>query len=165
MVSLRDERQLWRLAVNKMLIAAAFFAIAAAFGSGAQAGFNVRLTAPAGFSTLEKTGCGGGGYFRSFRRRTYSSAHQSVKRKVHVARKPAASSVAVAKAEPEKKVEAVAQVESENSSISTANGKVAEAEPIADVKPVEKKVATAAKEVGCKQFFPSVGMTLSVSCE
>jgi len=151
--------------VNKMLIAAAaFFAFAAAFGSGAQAGFNVRLAAPAGFSTLEKAGCGGGGYFRSFRRRSYSSAHRSVRRKVQVAHKPAASSVAVAKAEPEKKVEAVAQVESENSSISTANGKVAEAQPVADVKPVEKKVA-AAKEVGCKQFFPSAGITLTVSCE
>ena len=123
----------------------------------------MRLTAPAGFSTLEKAGCGGG-YFRSFRRRSYSSAHQSVRRKVQVARKPAASSVAVAKAEPEKKVEAVAQVESENSSISTASDKVAEFAPVAAAKPDEKKIA-AAKEVGCKQFFPSAGITLSVSCE
>jgi hypothetical protein len=91
-----------------------------------------------------------------------------VKRKVQVARKPAASSTSIAKAEtpkePAKKIEAVAQIESENSSISTASGKVAEAAPVAAAKPEEKKVA-AAKEVGCKQFFPSVGMTLSVSCE
>jgi hypothetical protein len=151
-----------------MLIAAAaaLFAVTALFGSGAEAGFNMRLKAPAGFSTLEKAGCGGGGYRRIYRKR-HQSARRSVKRKVQVARTPAASSVSVAKAEikPETTVEATDQVvQSENSSISTANGKVAEVEPVEAAKPVEKKVA-AAKEVGCKQFFPSVGMTLSVSCE
>lgn len=142
-----------------MLIAAAaaFFALTAVFGSGAQAGFNVRLTAPAGFSTLEKAGCHGGGYSRSFRKRSYRSARRSVRRKVQIARKPVKETVDVAKAEVVAKV-----VESENSSISTASGKVAEAKPAA--KPVEQKIA-AAKDVGCKKFFPSVGMTLSVSCE
>jgi len=149
--------------VNKILIAAAaaFFAVTALFGSGAQAGFNVRLAAPAGFATLQKAGCGGG-YFRSYRRRYYSSVRRHHRRKVHVARKHA--SVSVAKVEPktETKVETKAVV-SENSSISTANGKVAEAKPVETAKP-EKKVV-AAKDVGCKQFFPSVGMTLSVSCD
>jgi uncharacterized membrane protein len=148
-----------------MLIAAAaaFFALTAVFGSGAQAGFNVRLTAPAGFSTLEKAGCHGGGYSRSFRKRSYRSARRSVRRKVQIARKPVKETVDVAKAESEEKAEVVAKVvESENSSISTASGKVAEAKPAA--KPVEQKIA-AAKDVGCKKFFPSVGMTLSVSCE
>jgi hypothetical protein len=148
-----------------MLIAAAaaFFAVAALFGSGAEAaGFNVRLAAPAGFSTLEKAGCGGG-YFRYFRRRHYSSVHRSVRRKVHVAHKPAASSQSVAKVE-EKTETAPQTVVSENSSISVANGKVAEAKPVAAAEPEVKKVA-AAKDIGCKQFFPSVGMTLSVSCD
>jgi hypothetical protein len=151
--------------VTKLLTAAAaaFFAVAALFGSGAEAGFNMRLKAPAGFSTLEKAGCGGG-YRRVYRKR-YQSARRRVKRKVQVASKPVAEKVAVAKVEPETKVETTDQVvQSENSSISTANGKVAEAKPVEAAKPEEKKVA-AAKEVGCKQFFPSVGMTLSVSCK
>jgi hypothetical protein len=145
--------------VTKLLTAAAaaFFAVAALFGSGAEAGFNMRLKAPAGFSTLEKAGCGGG-YRRVYRKR-YQSARRRVKRKVQVASKPVAEKVAVAKVETTDQV-----VQSENSSISTANGKVAEAKPVEAAKPEEKKVA-AAKEVGCKQFFPSVGMTLSVSCK
>ncbi len=148
--------------MNKLLIAvaAAFFAVTALFGSGAEAGFNARLNVPAGFSTLEKAGCGGG-YFRSYRRHSYRSVRRRVKRKVHVASKPAASSVSVAKAEPEAKVETkTAVIENENSSISTLDGKVAKTEPAK----TEEKVAVA-KDVGCKQFFPSVGMTLTVPCQ
>jgi hypothetical protein len=150
--------------VTKILTAAAaaFFAIAAFIGTGAEAaGFNVRLAAPAGFSTLEKAGCHGGGFRRIYRKR-YQSARRHVKRKVQVARKPVEEKVTVAKAEPETKIETASPVVSENSSISTANGKVAEAKPVETAKP--EKVA-AVKEVGCKQFFPSVGMTLSVSCQ
>ncbi len=148
--------------MNKTLIAAAaaFFALTTLLGTGAEAGFNVGLAAPAGFSILEKAGCGGGGYFH---RHYHRSAHRSVRPRVEIARKPAASSVSVAQIEtkPEATSEAVV---SENSSISTANAKVAEATSIETPKPEVKKVA-AAKDVGCKQFFPSVGMTLSVSCE
>jgi hypothetical protein len=149
--------------VTKFLTAAAaaFLAIATLLGSSAQAGFNVRLAAPAGFSTLEKAGCGGGGYRRVYRKR-YQSARRSVKRTVQVARKPVAEKVAVAKVEPEAEIETTEPVVSENSSISTASGKVAEAKPVETAKP--EKVA-AVKEVGCKKFFPSVGMTLTVSCE
>ncbi len=121
--------------MTKTLTAAAavFFAIAAFIGTGAEAaGFNVRLAAPAGFSTLEKAGCHGGGYFRSYRKRTHRSAHRSVKRKVRVARKPVEEKVTVAKAEPETKIETAAPVVSENSSISTATAKVAEAKPVRD---------------------------------
>ena len=162
--------------MNKMLIAvaAAFFAVTALIGSGAEAGFNMRLKAPAGFSVVEQAGCGGGGYRRVFRKR-YSTARRSVKRKVEVARAPAASSVKVAKAEPKVEVKAEPEaevasqnVEIENSSISSASETVAEAKPVevkqVETKPAEKKVA-AAKEIGCKKFFPSVGMTLTVSCE
>jgi len=146
--------------MNKLLIAvaAAFFAVTALFGTGAEAGFNARLNVPAGFSTLEKAGCGGG-YFRSYRRHSYRSVRRRVKRKVHVASKPAASSVSVAKAEPEAKAKSEV-TENENSSISTLDGKVAKTEPAK----TEEKVAVA-KDVGCKQFFPSVGMTLTVPCQ
>lgn len=156
--------------MNKILIAvaAALLAAAALFASSAQAGFNLRLKAPTGFSTVEKAGCKKG-YRRAAKKRRYRSVRSSSKRKAYIARKKAKSSIAVAKAKAPKleakKDEAPEQVaETENSSISTANGKVAQAEPVKAEDKREEKVA-AANDVGCKQFFPSVGMTLSVPCE
>jgi hypothetical protein len=161
MVSFKTNTNPWRLAVNKLLIAAAaaFFAVTALFGSGAQAGFNVRLNVPAGFSTVEKAGCGGGGYRRVYRKRRYQSARRRTKPKVQVVRKadPAPAKIAKAEAKDETKSKIV---ENENSSISTLDGKVAKTETAQP----EKKVAVA-KELGCKQFFPSVGMTLTVPCQ
>ena len=48
--------------MNKLLaaIAATLLAVTA-IASGAEAGFNVRINAPAGFSEVHKAGCGGGG--------------------------------------------------------------------------------------------------------
>jgi hypothetical protein len=51
------------------------------------------------------------------------------------------------------------KTESENSTISTAASAKAEA------KPVEEAKANANTNVGCKKFFASVGMTLTVPCE
>lgn len=150
--------------MNKVLIAvaAAFFALTALFGSGAEAGFNVRLAAPDGFSSVHKAGgCGGGGYRRSFRR--HRSVSRRVQRKVYIAKKPAAEEVSVAKTDDkaEDKAEAKTQVaKTENSSLSGAGDQVAEE----NGEKTEEKVV-AAKDLGCKQFFPAVGMTLSVSCE
>lgn len=54
------------------------------------------------------------------------------------------------------------EVETENSTISTASVDKGEAgEPKAAASP-EPKVS---KAVGCKKFFPTVGMTLTVPCE
>jgi hypothetical protein len=178
----------WRRAVNKILIAAAaaFLAVTTLFGSGAQAGFNVRLSAPAGFSTVEKAGCGGG--YSSYRKRSYSSikrakrkAYLAAKRKAAAkriaAKKAAARRIAAKKAADAKaarlaqkeEAKAEAQValattaDAENSSIASG-GKVAKTESAKSEPKAEKKVA-AAQEPGCKQFFPSVGMTLSVPCQ
>lgn len=143
-------------------LTASFLALTAFFGSGAEAGF-VRLAAPSGHSLVEKAGCGGGGgYFRSYhRKRVYRSVRRSVPHKVTVARKQAAEPVSVAKAdEPETSTEATVAV-SENSSIATGAAKVAAAASA----PGAVKQVVAAKEVGCKQFFPAVGMTLSVACD
>jgi hypothetical protein len=169
--------------VNKILIAAAFFAVTTLFGSGAQAGFNVRLAAPAGFSTVEKAGCGGG-YRRSYRKRNYSSVRRAKRRAYLAAKKKAAARQAaarrlaakkaaaqkaarLAKAEAPKTVikdEAPQKVaKAENSSIATSKGKVAEAKPAKAEGKVEK--VAAARDLDCKQFFPSVGMTLSVPCD
>jgi len=143
--------------MNKLLIAfaATLFAIPTLFGSAAEAG-------------------GGHGFHRAFhtflalqalhsRHQEYREAHHAkrrVKRRVHVAKKPASKPVSVAKVEPEATTEAPSQVtEMENSSISTVDGAVAQVE-------TEKaeKVAEV-RDVGCKKFFPSAGMTLSVPCE
>jgi hypothetical protein len=150
--------------VNKILTAAAaaFFALTSLIGSSAEAGFNLRIAAPAG--TVHKAaGCGGGSYgriYRSYRPRSSSSVSRRVKAKSHVASKPAAEPVTVAKEQAETKIEAASNAKVENSSISTSDGEVAEVKTSAPA----KKVA-ASSDVGCKKFFPSVGMTLSVPCE
>jgi hypothetical protein len=162
-----DERQHLETTMTKLLtvIAATFLAIAA-IASGAQAGFNVRINAPAGFSELHKAGCGGGGGgYRSYRRSAYQSVRRT-KRRVEVATRTVSKPAVVAKAEAkpapkEETVEKVAEVE--NSSISSEE-KVAEAIVETPAKKAEQKVATAAKDLGCKTFFASVGMTLSVPC-
>lgn len=51
--------------------------------------------------------------------------------------------------------------QTENSTISTATA--AAADKPADAKPVEHVAAD--KNVGCKKYFPSTGLTLSVPCE
>jgi hypothetical protein len=60
------------------------------------------------------------------------------------------------------KVDANDHAESENSSIAVASSDVAQTKPLATA------VKTAAAEpanLGCKEFFPAVGMTLSVPCQ
>ena len=168
--------------MNKILIAAAA-AFLAVTTFGAQAGFNVRLSAPAGFSTVEKAGCGGGGY-SSYKKRRYSSIKRA-KRKAYLAAKQiaakkaaqkriAAEKAAAAKAarlaqqkeeaKAEQQVALATTADSENSSIAASTGKPAKAEAAKGEPEDEEKVAVA-KDPGCKQFFPSVGMTLSVPCQ
>jgi hypothetical protein len=165
--------------MNKLLtvIAATFLAIAA-IASGAEAGFNVRINAPAGFSEVHKAGCGGA-HVRAFRRRVVRQSVRHTKRKVEVASRTVSKTAVIAKAEPKpESVEAPAEklAEIENSSIVSAADKVAEAKIEApEKKPAQvvaettadepaQKVAAALKDVGCKTFFASVGMTLSVPC-
>jgi hypothetical protein len=162
-VGIRTNANPWRHAVNKILTAAAaaFFALTSLVGSSAEAGFNLRIPAPAGV-VHQAGGCGGGSYgriYRSYRPRSYSSV--SRRAKTNVASKPAAKPVTVAKEQSETKVEAATTAAKvENSSISATEGDVAEVKA-----PVSDKKVTATNEVGCKKFFPSVGMTLSVPCE
>ena len=123
------------------------------------------------YATSAEAGCGGGYGF-------YRSSYRSVSResKPRIAHKQSSTSVAaVAEPEAETKTVAEAQIETktdtalavntapvtENSSITTPAAKSADAKP-AETKTTEK-VATAAKD--CKQFFPSVGIKLSVRCE
>lgn len=169
------------------VIAATLLAVTA-IASGAEAGFNVRIKAPAGFSEMHKAGCGGGGSSRSYRRAAYQSVRRS-KSRVAVASRAVPKPSVVAKAESKapvaaesvEEIENVAQIE--NSSVATGE-KVAEIETpktdekVAEIKApkADKKVAgkpakkadqkvAAAGELGCKTFFASVGMTLSVPCD
>ncbi len=72
---------------------------------------------------------------------------------VHVAKKSSETNVAKADTED--------HVESENSSIAVSGSDVAEAKTTAA--PIKTATVEAAN-IGCKEFFPSVGMTLSVPC-
>jgi hypothetical protein len=163
--------------MNKLLaaIAATLLAVTA-IASGAEAGFNVRINAPAGFSEVHKAGCGGGGGIsRSYRRAASQSVRRS-KPRVQVASRTVSKPAVVAKAETEapataEPIEEAAKVAKiENSSITTE-------EKVAEIKTpkIEKKVAekpakkaeqkvAAAGDLGCKTFFATVGMTLSVPC-
>ena len=164
--------------MNKLLtvIAATLLAVTA-IASGAEAGFNVRIKAPAGFSEVHKAGCGGGGgASRAYRRARYQSVRRS-KPRVEVASRTVSKPAVVAKAETEAPVAAepiedttdVAQIE--NSSITTEEKTAEVKKPKTEKKVAEKpakkaeqKVATAG-DLGCKTFFASVGMTLSVPCD
>lgn len=152
--------------MNKLLIAltATFLAATAILGSAAQAaGFNVRIASP-GASLVEKAGCGSG-YSRVFKRKTYHrSVRRSVPRKVIAKRVSKPETVAKVEKPAIKEETKKTAALSENSSIATGTEKVAAASTSEKAKAGEKQVA-AVKDVGCKQFFPSVGMTLSVTCD
>lgn len=158
---------LLRLTMNKLLAASAATLLAmTAIASGAQAGFNVSIKVAAGFSELHKAGCGGGG-------RVASQSVRRSKPRAEVASRSVRKSVVVAKVESEApkapqvadEKANVAQIES--SSITgekVAEIKASKAEKTVAEKPAEKAVVASAN-VGCKKFFPSVGLTLSVPCD
>jgi hypothetical protein len=94
------------------------------------------------------------GYY-SHRTHDYSY-RRPVKEEKHVARR--VSETKVAKADTDEHPRA----DSENSSIAVSGSNVADAKTTA----APLKTATAeSTNVGCKEFFPSVGMTLSVPCQ
>jgi len=98
-------------------------------------------------------------YERSERRHFYQPARSREQPTVGAEAKRSIRPVAVASPDPEPQPPAARKIsETENSSIATGDDEVAE--PSA----AERKVATA-KDVGCKKFFASAGMTLSVPCE
>lgn len=165
--------------MNKLYSVLAATVVVVAGAASADAGFGVRLNIPAGFSQVEKAGCGGS-HVRFVRRRF---AHQSVrrpKRKVEVAVRKVEKPVTVAKIDPKPIVEeeSLASVtENENSTVAVAADEIpAPAVIVPEKKPAKaaanavsgdtpgQKVAAALKDIGCKSFFASVGMTLSVPC-
>ena len=140
--------------MNKSLlaIAATIFALGTMFASAAEAG---KLRLGLGF--------GGpvpfhGHYSNNHRRNEY---RKPVRRKVQrraVRKHYAAKKKAPAPVE-------TASYEMENSSIATAKTNVAKADEVETVETVETAAIDRSDKLGCKKFFPSVGMTLTVPCE
>lgn len=164
--------------MKKLFSVLAATIVIVAGAASAEAGFAVKLTAPAHFSQIEKAGCGGG-HARIFRRRVAYQSVRRPKRHVEVASRRVSKPVTVAKVEPKPVVkdDTLASVAGiENSTIASAADQVAAPEIVVpEKKPAQaaaviakenpaQKVATAVKDVGCKSFFASVGMTLSVPC-
>ena len=174
--------------MNKSLVALIGTLIAAAtmFASSAEAGLKIKFGFGGGFPAFHSHGGGGGYGHRHYQRKRYIA--RRVAKKTYVAKKSTPSVSKVAKADKVSKPEVVATApvaeeveviaDNENSSIAGA------AEPIktsaiadpetetpaaveADAKPSkdEAKPEKTAGKLDCKKFFPSVGMTLSVSCE
>jgi hypothetical protein len=167
------------------VVAIAVFAVSAMLtpSAPAQAGFKGRLAVGLALGALAHS------HQRYEHRRVKKKryhARRKTTKKVYATKKSKPSTTKVAKAEPaplpEVKDETIDTiVENENSSISTAalapveetasiDGTEADASEPVEVaaEPSETKPADgpkSANKLDCKKFFPSVGMTLSVSCE
>jgi colicin import membrane protein len=157
--------------MNKLLIALtiALLSIPTLFGAAAEAGHRRH-----GFhsvvhhlAAIERAKRASAQYRQE---KAYRAAKIRAQRQAaYAARKAkAAKAAALAKAEARAQVQtetkaeaevAAKDVQSQNSSITTAEGQVA-----AKAEPQPEKVASA-EDLGCKQFFPSVGLTLTVPCE
>ncbi len=143
-------------------IAAALFAAATLFASAAQACISCEYVPPVvntpvySHSTV---------YYH--KRRVHTATRRVIRaaRKLIVESDSAPRKVETAKITPTEetaKADPVElNVESENSSISTASIDKSESAE-AKATPAVTKVST---NVGCKKFFPTVGMTLTVPCE
>jgi hypothetical protein len=139
-----------------LAIATAFLAVMTVFASAADAGFKVRL--------------GFGGPLPAFTAhgpsKSYGQKRYSKKRSYRAKRKARAAKKRIAKRKATAKTVKTAPIktdaENENSTISTASldkNETIETEVIAKDEP------KATRKVGCKKFFPTVGMTLTVPCE
>ena len=141
-----------------LAIATAFLAVMTVFASAADAGFKVRLGFGGPLPAFTAHGPSKSyGKKRYSKKRSYRAAK---KRKARTAKKRIVkrkTTVETAKTAPIK-----TDAENENSTISTASldkNETIETEVTAKDEP---KVSS---NVGCKKFFPTVGMTLTVPCE
>jgi hypothetical protein len=172
--------------MNKILIAVAMavFAMSAMLAPPAQAGWKGRLAVGLAIGALSAMSHEQRYEHRRLRERRYYARHQHTK-KVYATKKSKPETEDVAKVEPpplpQAKSEVMdAMVENENSSISTAALTPVEqtatnttpeptpepAKVVAEVPVTQPEDAPkTAKRLDCKKFFPSVGMTLSVSCD
>jgi hypothetical protein len=142
-----------------LAIATAFLAVMTVFASAADAGFKVRLGFGGPLPAFTAHGPSKSyGQKRNSKKRSYRAKRKArTAKKRIVKRKAPAKTVETAKTAPIK-----TDAENENSTISTASldkNETIETEVIAKDEP------KATRKVGCKKFFPTVGMTLTVPCE
>jgi hypothetical protein len=105
------------------------------------------------------------------KKRVYTATKKQMapsKRQVVETRK--ARKIETAKADPIIKADPIEDpvaldVETENSAISTASVEKTEKVATAEEPAKEPKTVSKTGNVGCKKFFPTVGMTLTVPCE
>jgi len=96
------------------------------------------------------------------RARAIAAARAKAKARAVAAARAKAKAIAAAKAAAAEEVELSETTDAENSTISTAslgNDETIETAAMANDEPM------VSSNVGCKKFFPTVGMTLTVPCE
>ena len=96
------------------------------------------------------------------RARAIAAARAKARAKAVAAARAKAKAIAAAKAAAAEEVELAEDIRDENSTISTAslgNDETIETAAMANDEPM------VSSNVGCKKFFPTVGMTLTVPCE
>jgi hypothetical protein len=144
-----------------LAIATAFLAVMTVFASAADAGFKVRLGFGGPLPSFTAHGPSKSyGAKRHKKKRIYRAAKQRKARplKNRVAkRKTIAKKVETAKTAPIK-----TETDNQNSTISTAS---LENDEIVETEVEAKDEPETIRNVGCKKFFPTVGMTLTVPCE
>lgn len=89
---------------------------------------------------------------KKYKKRSYYAAKKRKARKVRVSKTKQAPA-------PKAKVAKVDESKTEQSSISSGTTEVAVADE------TKEEVVTATRDLGCKKFFPSAGITLTVPCE
>jgi hypothetical protein len=137
-----------------LAIAAALFAATTFFSPAAKACVSCEYTPPVVNTPVYSH------HVKHYRkRRIYKSVKRRARRiKRHIVEsQPAPKKVETAKTAPVSK-----DVKSENSTISTASADKGET---IEAKATQSDEPEVEKAVGCKKFFASVGMTLTVPCE
>jgi hypothetical protein len=135
--------------------AAALFGTAMLFASAAEACVSCEYTPEVVNTPVYGYAHGETHYHK---KRVYTAVKRAVRRVRDIAdSEPEAKPVETAKTAP-----VDLDVKSENSTISTASVDKSETVASKDAPTDEPKVS---KAIGCKKFFPTVGMTLTVPCE
>jgi len=138
-----------------LAIAAALLAATTFFTSAAKACISCEYTPPVVNTPVYSHSYGATHHTR---RRVYRAVRRHIPRvREIVESEPEPKKVEAAKTAPVKK-----DVESENSTISTASAEKGET---IEAKATQSDEPEVSKAVGCKKFFASVGMTLTVPCE
>ena len=142
-----------------LAIATAFLAVMTVFASAADAGFKVRLGFGGPLPAFTAHGPSKSyGQKRYSKKRSYRAKRKARTAKKRIVKRKA--TVETAKTAPIK-----TDAENENSTISTASLDKNETIETIETKVIAMDEPKATRKVGCKKFFPTVGMTLTVPCE